>query len=335
MASGKQDLLVAYAAAQSQLVRLEERTRLSPVRSVLRVRAEIAERQALARIDGMPLLSDDIEVDGRRRVGTSGFDLSLGRQSIGVPISLNALMGNAPALLAWLGIDLDSPSAAPGVEDMLHRVRSWQRAAIHWLDCPPLLASAHLAASWRLHAPLGRSDLAASLLVGDRWGPGRYRGSQGGLIATGLELEQNAWRVAQDAALERYWLDAIARGAEMHLNIELRLRNYAARARRLVDSRRRPGRLGDLLHLAMIQPRVTSKMVAQTLGLTSAGAINLLTIAADAGLLIERSGQSNYRSYAIPVAFSLDLSRPRADPLAAGYDALSDSEYEGWNPDDG
>ena len=44
-------VIAHYAAAQSALERLEERLKLSPVRVPLRSRMQIAERQALARMD--------------------------------------------------------------------------------------------------------------------------------------------------------------------------------------------------------------------------------------------------------------------------------------------
>ena len=285
--------------------------RLSPVRAAFRVRAQIAERQALAAIDVAPLSDHDIEVDGRRVVKTSVFDLSIGRRLVGTAISLDAMTGDAAAVLDWLGVD----GGAADFGDRVARVESWQRAIEGWRTSPPLTGGAHLGASWRLHAPLGQSDLAASVLIGDRWGPGRWDGSQGGLVAMGLDRQQSGWRVARGEELEALWLDAIRSGAGMLLDMEQRLRGFAGRARHFLESRRRPGRLGELLHLAMVRPYVTSAMAARQLGLTSAGAIKLLTIASDAGLLVERTGQASYRHYSIPVAPPSEVPRKSDNPF--------------------
>lgn len=131
----------------------------------------------------------------------------------------------------------------------------------------------------------------------------------------GLDRQQSGWRVARGEELEALWLDAIRSGAGMLLDMEQRLRGFAGRARHFLESRRRPGRLGELLHLAMVRPYVTSAMAARQLGLTSAGAIKLLTIASDAGLLVERTGQASYRHYSIPVAPPSEVPRKSDNPF--------------------
>jgi hypothetical protein len=324
----KAELVLSYAAAQAAIERLEERLKLSPVRSALRVRTQIAERQALARIDGAPLLEDDILVDGRRSVGTSPFDLSRSRHAVAADIGLDALLQEPRAVIEWLGLPVSEaggPMMRPEIP--LERIMAWQGASAAIAPSPPLLGGAHLARLWRAHAPLGQGDLAASLLIGDRWGPGRWDGSKGGLVAMGLEGNQQPWKVAEGEQLEHVWLEAIRQGAQAHLDLELRLRAYAVRAAQFLQAKRRPGRLKDMLLLAMIRPRVTSSMAAKALGITSAGAIKLLTIAAEAGLLVERSGQASYRHYAIPVAASSEMPRRLADPFDPGEDL-------NWEPQD-
>ena len=321
-------VIAHYAAAQSALERLEERLKLSPVRVPLRSRMQIAERQALARMDETVLMEEDVYVDGRRTVSTSPFDLSRSRHTMSAHITLEALAEEPGAVLEWL----DAPKAvaaerAAPMVSVLERVRAWQGASAAFAPSPPLLGSAHMARLWRAHAPLGRGDLVASLLIGDRWGPGRWDGSKGGLVALGLEGSHQPWKVAEGEQLERVWLEAIRQGAQAHLDLELRLRAYAVRAAQFLQAKRRPGRLKDMLLLAMIRPRVTSSMAAKALGITSAGAIKLLTIAAEAGLLVERSGQASYRHYAIPVAASSEMPRRLADPFDPGEDL-------NWEPQD-
>ncbi|MDE0947732.1 MAG: hypothetical protein OSA39_12965 [Sphingobium sp.] len=304
MASPDHHMLLAYAQAQAAIERIEERRRLSPVRHPWRTRCLIAERHALARLDGRALDDLDIEVGKRGAVSTSPFDLSAARDSIGTATSLEALIHDGPALLRWLGQDRHPPTGGRTIEDQLMAIERWQRDARALPPSPPLLHGADLARLWRHHAPLGRSDLVASLLIGDRWGPGRWDGSAGGMTAMGLERSHAPWLLAQGDELSLLWLKGIAAGAQVQLDLEMRLRGYAKRAMGHVAGRRRPGKLKDVLLLAMARPRLTSRQVAATLGLTSAGAIKLLTIASDLGLLIEQSGQASYRSYAIPVSLS-------------------------------
>lgn len=306
--------MVCYAEAQAALARLEERLRLSPVRQPLKARMALAERQALASIDMADLPEEAVIIDGRGRLTTSVYDLTHWKHAIGMPITLNALATDASALLQWFGVDMRQPSQnATGHREtceLASAVEAWSKACNALPPSPALLHSGWIAALWRQHSPLGRGDVVASLLVGDRWGPGRWNGSQGGLTALGLKLAGGRWKVARGTELDRLWLDAIAAGANAHLQIEVQLRGFARRAEMHLALRRRPGRLKDLLSFAMARPAVTSGEVARHLGLTSAGAIKLLLTAESEGLLVERTGQASYRRYMVPIA------GPRALPKA-------------------
>lgn len=294
--------LESYAFAQAALERIEERRRLSPVGGPWKIRMKIAERQALARMDGHDLSGSDFQVRGTGRVSASEYDVTSWADAIGNSISLDQLITDSIAVMAWLGI----PETMGGFSAIPDAVARWQAEIANLPYAPPLLQSARIALLWRKHLPLGRGDLLASLLIGDRWGPGRYDGSIGGLTALGLEAEQTHWRLANGAAFDQIWLSAIRRGASLHLDQELRLRSYAQRAHYIVDQERRPGKLGALISLAMARPRITSSIVARELDVTPAGAIKLLTRAEERGLLIEQTGYSAYRSYSIPVAFMAD-----------------------------
>jgi hypothetical protein len=299
-------LLLAYADAQSALERIEERRKLSPVRRPWRNRCIIAERQALARIDKAPLDDDAFRIDGRGTVSTHAYDLTHWSRAIGAPIDLMTIQTKPRALLRWLGAldgnDRPSPLLPIQMADaMVDAVEMWQRDVKALPSSPPLLHSAQLARLWLQRSPIGRGDDVAALLIGDRWGAGRLLGSAGGLVALGLDSLGAPWRLASLDEFVSLWLHAITAAARHHLDLEVRLRAYAIRAAGHVEARRRPGALKHLLLLAMAHPLINSGSVARHLGLTSAGAIKLLTIATDLGLLIERSGQASYRSYAIPV----------------------------------
>lgn len=62
-------------------------------------------------------------------------------------------------------------------------------------------------------------------------------------------------------------------------------------------------RMRDLVRLLMSRPIVTGQIVAEELGITPRGALNLISEAADAGLLEELTRRRSYRAWAIsPVA---------------------------------
>ena len=299
-------LLLIYADAQAALARIEERLRLSPVRGPWKVRMALAERQALAAVDAYDLPDEAVTVDARRRVVTGGYDLTHWKHAIGRPITLEAVMADPGGLLAWLGADREPQDARfPGRRNAWElgpAIEAWSKACRSLPPSPPLLHAGRIAALWRHLAPLARGDSVASLLIGDRWGPGRWQGSQGGLTALGLRMAGSRWKLAKGIELDQLWLNAIAAGANAHLELELRLRAYAQRAAGHIRDRRRPGRLKDLILFAMARPAITSSQVAKQFGLTSAGAIKLLSTAEAEGLLIERTGQASFRSYMVPVS---------------------------------
>nr|WP_254911392.1 hypothetical protein [Sphingomonas sp. CDS-1] len=335
-------MLLAYAEAQAALARLADRVTLSPVRGPLRSRMAWTERQALATADAHALADDAVTVDRRGRVVTTPYDLTYGKQAIGQPITLQALAHDPAALLAWLGADQPRSTGGDPLltaddrdpAERLAAIARWQKACGALPPAPPLLQAARIAALWRQHAPLGRGDRVASLLIGDRWGAGRWPGSSGGLTALGLQHAGGLWKIARGADLDALWLGAIAAGAAAHLETETRLRAYAQRVAPHLAARRRLGRLKEVILFAMARPAITSAQVAQALKLTPAGAIKLLTLAVNEGLLLERTGQASYRSYAIPVSPPAPGRRLRAtrDPFEPDFWGIEDENQARSEP---
>ena len=325
------DLLLAYAQAQASLARLEERLTLSPVRQPWRTRMALAERQALAAADAAAWTDEAVTIDARGRVSTSPYELTYWKGAIGQPITLDAIARDPGALLAWLGADQDG-AAARDREALVAVVGCWSEACRRLPPSPPLLHSGRMAALWRQHAPLGRGDAVASLLIGDRWGPGRWKGSQGGLVALGLQHSRSPWKVARGNDVDHLWLDAVHAGATAHLEWEVLLRGYGQRAARRLAGRPRSERLKQVILLAMARPSITSAQISQALDLTSAGAIKLLTTAVHEGLLIERTGQASYRSYSVPIGAPTPrrLVRHRVDPFSPNsWEDDDDAEVSG------
>lgn len=259
------------------------------------------ERRALSRIDGLPLEQADIKLH-RRTVSASPFALTRYQSAVANFIKLETLTSDPYALLAWLGIDTEHEHYI----GMVDGVSAWQDAIRTLPYSPPLLSSSYLAHCWQKLRPLGDGDIIASLLIGDRWGAGRWKGSQGGLTALGLIRSYQPWKIMSSDDFGRVWLEAISQGAAVHLDLEIRLRAYWARAVSVIEQRKKTGSLHALVMLAMSNFRIDSRQVSRSFDMTAAGAIKLLSNATDLGLLIEQTGQSSYRSYSIPVTASVD-----------------------------
>jgi len=152
-----------------------------------------------------------------------------------------------------------------------------------------------------------------SLLIGDCWGPGRWNGSQGGLVAVGIRLIEQEWEQAVGQEWDRLWLKAIKAGAYSHLDLETRLREFALSTGDLLTERQRRGRMRSLLLFAMTRPFITSGDVVKRFGMARGSAIRLLKQAAAEGHLAEIVIRENHSRYRIPVEDSLAL-RARAQP---------------------
>jgi hypothetical protein len=304
----RSDLMLAYAKAHGALERLDDRWATSPVAGAWRARMAWTERHALAWADSFDIPADALVFDKRGRLRSGDYDLTHCKDAIGAPISRRALLEEPEQLLAWLGGE--RAGAGPDSRwETIQAIETWSRASTALPPAPPLLMAARLSSLWRRHAPLGRGDVVASLLIGDRWSMGRQPGSQGGLVALGMRHNGGRWKTASGEEAEHLWLGAIRAGAMAHLELENRLRAFAMRVRHVLVRRRRSGQLGELMAFAMERPLINSSDVAQRTGLTHAGAIKLLSIAHDEGLLIETTGQASYRRYAIP------LSEPQSATL--------------------
>lgn len=318
-----------YARAHGLLDRLEERLALSPVRRPLIARIKLAELEALSWTDDLPFGDGDIQIDRRGRIGFSEFNLMHWRSALSGEISLKELKENPEAVVRWLGGELDPSLLMHGrsIGDLCAAISVWMDHCRALPPSPPLLRSAQISKLWRDFSPMAQGDRLASLLIGDRWGPGRWNGTTGGLIALGLRVGQAPWRQAQGSALNAIWLQAICAGVHHHLDLETALRAYAVRVTHQLADRKRAESLKRLLLLAMSRPHISSGLVAQALRITSAGAIKLLGTAEQLGLLIERSGQASYRSYMVPVTSNRPPS-PTPAPFEPDFWATT-TEIEG------
>tara|TARA_R110000868_G_scaffold258776_1_gene516424 strand:- start:1969 stop:2802 length:834 start_codon:yes stop_codon:yes gene_type:complete len=251
-------------------------------------------------------VAESLRIDNLGRVTSTAYDLTHCRHAIGATITLSAIANDAQQLLSWFGYpDTQQQSTLRDGRDrslVLHAVERWMTACGQLPPSPPLLHSCALSMLWRQHSPLAQGDLVASLLIGDRWGPGRWRGSIGGLVACGLKAIGGPWKQATGDRLERFWLAGILAGARAHLDMERRLLSFAGRATLMLERRKRSDSLKALLLFAMARPSVTSAQVAKHLNITTAGAIKLLGTAVKERLLIEQTGQASFRRYAVPIS---------------------------------
>lgn len=324
--------MLAYAQAHAALDLLADHLAHSPVKAPWATRMAVVERHALAWIDNVMTSQDTMRIDSLGRVASTAYDLTRCRHAIGAAVPLVTISHNAQALLCWLGYaDGPEQDMDHDVQDrpsILHAVEQWMAACRQLPPSPPLLHGCAIAMLWRQHNPLAQGNLVASLLIGDRWGPGRWKGSIGGLVANGLKAIGGPWRLATSDRLERLWLAAILAGARAHLDMEKRLLSFADRARFSLERRKRSDSLKDLLLFAMARPSVSSAQLARHLGMTSAGAIKLLRTAVEEGLLIELTGQASFRRYMVPISGEM----PSPVPLQGAAQTLFAPDFWSQTP---
>lgn len=116
---------------------------------------------------------------------------------------------------------------------------------------------------------------------------------------------------ADRPALLKRLLKQLRRIAEDGLARLDRLETFGRAGARALAREHRPGALAALGRLTLSRPCLAARSLAPLLGLTISGAGKLLTRAARLGLLIEISGRSSWRCYAVPdIAVSLGLAKP-------------------------
>ena len=294
------------------LGQLQERRRLSGVAEALKLRQALLERQALAWCDGS-LLDIESLSDGRRRtlVDMAGQPLRWAR-ALDHDIRLDALT-EPSALLDWLGVSDIAPQDGPLAAllsyksriDILEAVTRWRDQLARRAPDPPLLQGARMALLWRQMRPLGRSDMVAAVLLGDRFGPGRMGLSEGGLVAIGLKALGPRWLTSQGTAAIQIWLEALYVAAQQLLELEQRLRFIARRHAEACADLRASDRLPQVLALARAQLSVSAAGVAKRLKISPQTAHVALSKAEKQGLLHEITGQASYRRYALPLPLSL------------------------------
>lgn len=304
-------MLHLYGQAMQALGQLQERRRLSPVAPALKLRQALLERQALAWCDGTQL---DIEAyhDGRRRqlFDLAGQPLRWAR-ALDHEIRLDAL--TAPdALLDWLGVSDIPPQDGPlavllsykSRSDILEAVARWRDQLARRAPDPPLVQGARMALLWRQMRPLGRSDMVAAVLLGDRFGPGRMGLSQGGLVAIGLKALGPRWLTSAGTGAIHLWLEAIYLACTQLLELEQRLRFVLRRHEEACAALRASDRLPDVLAVARGALSVSAAGVARRLQISVQTAHVALAKAVTLGLLHEITGQASYRRYALPFPLS-------------------------------
>ncbi|MFM2041619.1 MAG: hypothetical protein RLY86_195 [Pseudomonadota bacterium] len=302
--------------AALSLGRLDARLRDAPppVRAGWQARMLLAEAAASARLDGHLLDPDDLLAweCGFDRDGPPSPALSAGLQildmlrlsarrsarSFWTPRRLLRLAGMVETrrrrepedLPAWLRAQRgDRDGAVAALTRLLQpdRIEGWKAL-------PPLIASARIIQDWTAEGLADMAGGSVGRLLAAAW-PWRM-GELPGLV---LPCSRGFLGHAADHAPWRpdwpdRWLGAVGRGALWGNDLMLELTRAHQRLTVACEGRRKSSRLPQLASLLIERPALGSGEVAEALGATKQGALNLLEELAAAGLVREISRRDSH-----------------------------------------
>src|SRR3546814_12615872 len=104
---------------------------------------------------------------------------------------------------------------------------------------------------------------------------------------------------SSDLAIVARFLRQIAEAAATGLQRLDAMEEHRLRAAAVAGNILRPGKLFPLLAFLQLRPVTSPRVVARQLELSISGAGKLLARAADAGLLVEISGRTDWRTYLV------------------------------------
>ncbi|MDK4739581.1 RHE_PE00001 family protein [Rhizobium sp. CNPSo 3464] len=180
--------------------------------------------------------------------------------------------------------------------DENERLETW-RAVIHQADLlPPALGGAVLFDAWERIEPLRRQHWLGSLLVS------AYLRSRGKVTShlfclnTGLKSVRRERRRSPDGTMRlTAFLEAMALSAEAGLKELDRLSLAKIQMEQRLKDRRSNSSLPGVIEIVLSRPIVSASMVARHVGVTSRGALNLVT---ELGVR-EMTGRGRYRGWGV------------------------------------
>ena len=295
-----------YAEATSALARAEERISLSPYADILLARLRMLENEALESLDPAIFPS-------QRQWSADLARLLAGKltQAGASPADGADLLEDAELIDCWEHAGHALPMSAQLAEAKLRR---WWQSSLPVRSPPQLLGGLELATEWARLAPLAAGNIVTAIIIGDRYATGGSLLSSGGLTALGMKrLQLEAPRILQTArtkinrsqdrvgAARIAWLQAIAAGANMVIDLDCRLGKLFARVEAAGPVGRNPSHLRELVELAARRPFTTINLASSRLGIGRLTAHRLINAALSLQLIREVSSDGGYRRFVAEV----------------------------------
>lgn len=308
--------------ATAMLARLDERLAIAPpaVADGWRAQALIHEAAASARLNGdiadaqdiLLLDADTLDRAPDPALGRAILILQILRSAarrsprqMFTPLRLIALtrlrLQRSAQLVTELPAWLQNRFAEPEeMRQSLEQALRPERTA-RWRALPPLVAAADIIVSWHESLAADRIGAAAGRVLAAAW-PARAGLTAGLLLlpSVGFLGHAGEYRPDQGRRWVRAFVAACRRAAAWGLGLQRRLAAAHARLHAASMPRRSTSRLPALADLLVASPALSAARAAERLGMTTHGARLLLDALHEQGLVVEVSGRSAYRLFAVP-----------------------------------
>lgn len=311
------EFLEALAGAAAAIARAEERLAHFPERDLLLTRIRMAEREALAWLEGEPLNLDQLSRDygsgpraWRRWPFTfvRVFDRPLASRTV----------PDAARIERWLngGCHPDSPFPGPAARPLElypERLQRFVRGIEGIAPLPRLVGAGHIAAEFPLLSPLPSANIVIGAMLAERYALPGSALTGGGIAAIGLYREHIPWRsrvafnqaefeedlcgATRESRIQLAWLRALQAGAEHTLALADALKLWLARLDEACQTVRSTSHLRALCLLAARSPSLTVADAARTLKISRQAASDLVLRACGEAVLREITENGSFRRF--------------------------------------
>lgn len=311
------EFLAALADAAAAIARAEERLVAFPEPAVLTARIRMAEREALAWLEGEPFDPRQLERD----YGTSPrawrywpftfirvFDRPIASKTVPSAARIERWINPVDAAAAPTPAPADHP-----LELYPQRLERFAHSIGDVGALPRLVAGAHIAAEFAAHHPLVLGNTVVGAMLGEQYALAGSRLSAGGIAALGLLRANIPWRrhvavdlaeievdlcgTSRDTRIQLAWLRGLRAGAEAALQLASRCRLWLDRVHQVSAGLRRTSRLRDVCLHAALSPSLTVATASKALRISRQAATDLVGRACQFGLLREVTEAGSFRRY--------------------------------------
>lgn len=239
---------------------------------------------------------DDELVDDSLSAELAELDAALGRAQAVLDKALATGAASQPATVGARGNAERNPLLYDSDWDEQERLGEWKERLAKSEGLPAILRAAIAFDAWNVISPLQHAPWLGRLLVAALL---RESGTASGHLAAlnvGARVVPRERRHARDRATRlAAFLDGVYETAVAGAKEHDRLMLARAQMERRLKGRRSTSRLPEVIELVLSRPLVTSGMIEKGLGVTAAGALNLLGELD----LREITGRGRYRAWAI------------------------------------